>query len=55
MSGLSCCLCLHARKGVAEEAITIINGQAVCEDHMSYVQGDNFSSALATVKREEGV
>lgn len=51
---LRCCLCLHAREGVAPEADTVINGQAVCYDHMGYVQGGLFSQALATVREHEG-
>lgn len=39
---LFCCLCLNARKGEAYEAVTIINGQAVCYIHMSYVKGGQF-------------
>jgi len=52
---LSCSLCLFTRTGVANEAATIINGQAVCEDHMGYVQGGSFSVALATVRKEEAI
>jgi hypothetical protein len=48
---LHCCLCLHSREGVAAEAVTIMNGQAVCYDHMGYVQGGAFSAALAAVLR----
>ena len=50
---LYCCLCLHVREGVASAADTIINGQAVCYDHMGYVQGGAFSAALAIVKETE--
>jgi len=48
---LKCCLCLHIRTR-AERAVTILNGQAVCYDHMTYVQGSSvFSVALAAAKR----
>jgi hypothetical protein len=46
---LYCSLCLHAREGLASAAATIINGQAVCYDHMGYVQGGSWSLALSTV------
>jgi hypothetical protein len=49
---LYCCLCLHSRDGEAAEAETVINGQAVCYDHMGYVQGGLFSQALTTILRE---
>jgi hypothetical protein len=49
---LLCCICLFVREK-ANEAETIINGQAVCADHLSYVQGGDFSVAIRTAKREE--
>jgi hypothetical protein len=50
---LYCCLCLHSGAEVAKHACTVINGQAVCYEHMGYVQGGKFSAALGLVKREE--
>lgn len=50
---LFCCLCLHARAGLANEADTVINGQAVCYDHMGYVQGGQFTLALGAVKEHD--
>jgi len=50
---LYCCLCLHARAGTANDAVTVINGQAVCYDHMGYVQGGQFTIALGLVKEQE--
>lgn len=44
---LKCCICLHIKEGIAEDAVTIINGQAVCYDHMGNVQGGLFSEALS--------
>jgi hypothetical protein len=35
-----------------EDAVTVINGQAVCDEHASYVQGGEFSIALAAVRRD---
>jgi hypothetical protein len=54
-SGLWCALCLFnepASAGDVANADTIINGQAVCLDHTGYVQGGDFSQALALLKRE---
>jgi len=49
---LKCCLCLHHR--IPEDsdgnAITIINGQAVCYQHMGYVQGGQFTRVLGAIK-----
>lgn len=50
---LCCCLCLHVREGVASPADTIINGHAVCYDHMGYVQGGQFSAALSVAREAE--
>ena len=47
---LKCCFCLHIRTR-AERAVTILNGHAVCYDHMTYVQGGDFSASLAAAKR----
>lgn len=49
---LRCCLCLHARTGEALSAVTVMNGQAVCYDHMGYVQGGLFTQALARLLDE---
>ncbi|MFL6416774.1 MAG: hypothetical protein ACJ74Y_14015 [Bryobacteraceae bacterium] len=37
-SSLSCAVCLHVRKGKAKAAITILDGYAVCADHLGNVQ-----------------
>ena len=50
---LYCCLCLHSRPGPATEAATVINGQAVCMDHVGYAQGWTFSQMLAQAMRDE--
>jgi hypothetical protein len=48
-----CAVCLYIRTGVAESAITVIEGYAVCEDHLGYVaQGQRFASILETARRE---
>lgn len=42
---LYCARCLYVKEGVANKAVTIIEGYAVCEDCMGYVaQGTNFAS-----------
>ena len=50
---LFCAICLHVGGGEAQEADTIINGQAVCLDHAGYVQGGLFTQALALARREQ--
>lgn len=47
-----CVFCLFVR-AEAKEAITVMNGQAVCFDHTYYVQGGDFARILAVVKRDE--
>jgi hypothetical protein len=49
---LCCAICLFTVEGEAAEAETVINGQAVCLEHASYVQGGEFSQAIAAVKSE---
>lgn len=49
---LHCSICLYVRTGVAPEAVTVINGQAVCYDHMGYVAGGGHSSALRIALNE---
>jgi hypothetical protein len=48
---LECCICRFIVDD-PEDAVTIINGQAVCDDHASYVQGASFSTALAWARRD---
>lgn len=49
---LFCAICLFSAE-MAQEADTVINGQAVCLDHAGYVQGGEFTRAIALVKREQ--
>jgi hypothetical protein len=37
-SSLSCAVCMLVRKGKAKAAVTILEGTAVCADHLSSVQ-----------------
>lgn len=49
MSLIKCALCLHlpvSDDGTADDAATVINGQAVCYHHMGYVAGGDFTRAL---------
>jgi hypothetical protein len=50
---LKCVFCLYVRKDNPEPAITIMNGQAVCDDHSYYVQGGEFARALTIIQRDE--
>jgi hypothetical protein len=51
---LVCALCMYAEPGgKAKTALTVIEGYAVCEDHMGYVaQGEGFASIVRAVRRE---
>lgn len=51
---LLCAICIHTKLGEPNPAITIINGQAVCEPHMGYVQGGVFTRFLIAVKKQDG-
>lgn len=51
---LYCAVCLYVRDGQAEEADTVIEGYAVCDDHMGYVaQGERFAAIVKGAKSEE--
>ena len=50
---LDCAICLFTVEGRANEADTVINGQAVCMDHAGYVQGGDFTRAIALAKSEQ--
>jgi len=46
---VKCSLCLYVPRstdGTADDAVTVINGQAVCYHHMGYVAGGEHSRAL---------
>jgi hypothetical protein len=51
---LICALCLYKDSGgKAKTALTVIEGYAVCDDHLGYVaQGQNWASILRAVRRE---
>lgn len=55
--GQVCAICYYvvAENGGGEprRAETTINGQAVCADHMDYVQGGSFAVALNLVRAHE--
>jgi hypothetical protein len=48
---LRCALCLYARTGLANRAVTIIRGTAVCEDHMgAAAQGEEWAAMIRWAK-----
>lgn len=52
---MKCSVCLLAPSVEAvEDAVTILNGQAVCLDHagIMYGQGDRFTKGLMKVRRQ---
>lgn len=51
---LSCGVCLYDESGdEADDAITVIEGYAVCENHLGFVaQGSRFHAILETARRE---
>ena len=47
-SSLVCGVCLFTRTGRAEDAVTVINGVAVCDDHLSIAAGGgSFNSMIS--------
>jgi len=47
-----CGICLFVREGLAPDAVTVINGQAVCDDHVPLVaQGSEWNSILVIAGR----
>lgn len=53
MQMLYCTFCMYVRKEENKPAITIVNGQAVCEDHAYYVQGGEHGRILAVIRLDE--
>lgn len=57
MSDIQCTFCMAVRPqppaGHVWPATTIMNGQAVCEDHAYYVQGGEHGRILALIKLDE--
>jgi hypothetical protein len=50
-AGQVCAVCLFAREGSAEDAVTTIRGYAVCEDHMTLVaQGMEWSAIIGNAR-----
>ena len=53
-AGLVCAICLYVREDVAEDAVTVLSGIAVCVDHLglvSDVQGSAWASILVIAGR----
>jgi hypothetical protein len=53
MDALYCVFCLEVRKNDLQRAVTIMNGQACCFDHLYYVQGGEYSRILKIIKLDE--
>lgn len=55
---LFCALCLYlplVQDGEPEEAVTVVNGFACCEDHLGFLGGgQQFATALNLAKKEYG-
>lgn len=53
-----CVLCFHVVQGSLteeHEAVTVLDGNASCEDHFGYLQGvPNFTVALMNYRRDHG-
>ena len=49
---LYCVFCYFVRDEPSL-AITIMNGQAICDDHSYYTQGGEFTKTLIMVKNDE--
>jgi hypothetical protein len=52
VSELFCALCWYTRAD-AEDAVMVIDGYSVCDDHAGYFQGGQLSRAIAVVKKED--
>lgn len=50
---LKCVFCYFVRREHPEPAITVMNGQAVCDDHTYYVQGGEFTRILRLIAGDE--
>jgi len=49
---LMCAFCLNVRKDEVAKAITIINGQAACFDHMYYCQYGEYNKIRALIEHD---
>ena len=49
---LDCCFCIHLPTPDMNTARTVINGLAVCDDHMGIAQGGDFSAKLGILLKE---
>lgn len=50
---LKCSFCLNVRKNKPQDAVTVINGHAACDDHLYYVQGGEHGRILTLIKKDE--
>lgn len=49
---ISCVVCLYTGEGEASEAVTIIAGNAACEEHMGYFQDDALSRVIYLLSQQ---
>lgn len=49
---ISCVVCLYTGTGEASEAVTIIAGNASCEEHMGYFQDEALSRAIYLLSQQ---
>jgi hypothetical protein len=49
---LRCAVCIYTKPGVANLAVTVKGGLAVCEDDMGYVRDDNINVIIALKKEQ---
>lgn len=51
-----CAICTHTKQGLQAVDLTVINGIMVCEVHMIYLEGSdftsNFNDILAEVRKD---
>lgn len=50
-----CSFCFFAAPYKSQPAEFIINGQAVCEDHVDRTRDDAFGAALVKLQDEQGI
>jgi len=49
---LACALCLYIPNNVVNDAVTVINGVAVCDDHLGIPHNTEFSQMIRAARGE---
>jgi hypothetical protein len=49
-TGMCCAACLYVGAGVAAQAVTVMAGYAVCEDHQGEFVGDDLGRLIARAR-----